>query len=92
MATIAKEIKGLQTKVTFVPSHKDITHIEPLPQQPFHPSSFLSMFTQRSLAPNPCHLQLNELKLGIINADVIREMCSNLFIKNTEEARIDLAL
>jgi hypothetical protein len=35
--TIAREVRGLSTKVIFVPSHKDIHHIDPLPQHPFAP-------------------------------------------------------
>lgn len=36
--------------------------------------------------------QINDLKIGIINTDIVKDMCSNLSLKNVEETKIDLAL
>jgi len=38
------EMSGLQTKVVFVPSHRDIMHFETYPMSPYTPRYFSSMF------------------------------------------------
>lgn len=44
------------------------------------------------LAPNPCVIHLNDLKIGIINTDIIKDMCGSMCPKNMEPAKIDLSL
>lgn len=34
------------------------------------------------MASNPAVFQLNDIKIGIINTDVIKDMCINMCIKN----------
>ncbi|CDW77872.1 dna polymerase alpha subunit b-like [Stylonychia lemnae] len=90
---IQNELQELKnTQVIFVPSHKDIHHIQPLPQQPFHPKQFNKMFNQAILAGNPSMVQLNDIRIGIINADFVKEMCQTMIAKNMEPPKIDLSL
>jgi hypothetical protein len=50
------------------------------------------MFNQAVLASNPDVVQINDFKIGFINADIVKDMCPNLLIKNTDTAKIDLSL
>jgi DNA polymerase alpha subunit B len=86
--TVQKELQGVRTKVILVPSTKDVHHFEPIPQAPFYerlPPGFTAV-------PNPCVLQLNEVRVHVINTDVIKDICPNMFAKNMAPAKIDLAL
>lgn len=93
LSTIQKELNGIKTKIILVPSHRDIHHFEPLPQAPFY-QSFLptSQYPQFMSVPNPSLIQLNEIKIGIINAEIIKEMCTGMLPKNMEPPKIDLSL
>lgn len=53
------------------------------------------------LTSNPCVLQLNDIKIGFINTDVIKDMCLNVCVKTPQveqekpaqpKAKIDLVL
>lgn len=50
------------------------------------------MFGQAVLASNPDVIQFNEFKIGIINTDIVKDMCHSMITKNTETAKIDLSL
>jgi len=89
---IADELSGLSTKIIFVPSHRDIMHFETLPQAPFSNKSFNKLFGQAILVGNPDIVQLNDFKLGFINTDVLKDMCSNMVVKNLDSPKIDLSL
>jgi len=89
---IGNELSGLSTKVVFIPSHKDIHHLNPLPQHAFSQKTFNNMFTQAVLASNPDVILQNEIKVGVINADIIKEMCHNMYPKNMDIPKIDLSL
>lgn len=89
---IGKELSGVTTNLIFVPSHRDIHHIDPLPQHPFHPSYFSSLSQTVTLAPNPSVLQLNDVRFGLVNCDVLKEMCQILCPKNMDQPKIDLGL
>jgi len=79
--------------VILVPSHRDIHHFEPLPQAPFY-QRFLPtcQFPQFISVPNPSLIQLNDIRVGIINAEVIKEICTGMLPKNMEPPKIDLSL
>lgn len=42
--------------------------------------------------PNPCELLINDLRIAIVNTDVIKDLCPNILTKNMLPAKIDLAL
>ena len=50
------------------------------------------MFTQAVVVGNPSTFRLNDLKIGVINADLIKDMCSGLLSKNMDPPKIDLSL
>ena len=83
----------MKTKVIFVPSHRDIHHFEPLPQPPF-PQGFFpnSVYPSFMSVSNPCLLQMNDLKVGLVNTDIIKDLCSSMYPKNMEPPKIDLSL
>jgi DNA polymerase alpha subunit B len=94
--TIQKELQGVTTSVIFVPSHKDVHHFEPLPQAPYlqnyfptpersHPTSFM-------VAPNPSMIYLNEIKVGVINTDIVKDLCTSMLPVNMTPPKIDLSL
>lgn len=41
---------------------------------------------------NPCTLQLNEIKIGIVNTDVVKDLCGSMHPKDMPIAKIDLSL
>jgi hypothetical protein len=97
MTFIYKNLGHLKdkTQVIIVPSHNDITHMYPMPQPPFDSKSF--NFRKLGAAPhlvgNPSIFMLNDISVGFLNADVVKDMCLNVCNKfempeaaKTEEA------
>lgn len=80
--TIQRELSGVKTKVIMIPSLKDIHHFEPLPQIPFNQMLFPGTNPTFVTASNPCTLQLNDLKISIINTDITKDMCLCLCTHN----------
>ncbi len=35
---------------------------------------------------------LNDIRVGVINGDIIQNLCSSLLVKEPEESKIDIAL
>ena len=62
------------TRVIFVPSHKDMHHISTLPQIPYLSQFFINN-PNATLAGNPSIIQLNDFSLGVINTDVLKDIC-----------------
>jgi len=76
------DLKG-KMEVIVVPSHNDVTHASPMPQPPF---SLSSMPVDRKskvphLVGNPSFFMLNDISVGFVNVDVIRDMCVNFCTK-----------
>jgi len=71
------------TKIIIVPSTNEITHIYPLPQPPMSEKSFSSIKNNNMpyLSSNPATFTLNDISVGIINTDIIKDMCINMCIK-----------
>jgi hypothetical protein len=77
-----------ETRVILVPSTNEIQHIYPLPQPKMNTSMFDSTKMRREnnmpvLASNPAIFELNDIKVGIINTDVIKDVCVNMCVKNS---------
>mmetsp|Transcript_8238 Transcript_8238/g.13799 ORF Transcript_8238/g.13799 Transcript_8238/m.13799 type:complete len:102 (+) Transcript_8238:1314-1619(+) len=87
---IHKELSGQQTQVVIVPSTSEITHTHPLPQPPM-PQSIVdqSDLLQRSdsvfLTSNPCVFRLNDISVGVLSTDVIRDIVTNTIKKDAQE-------
>ena len=71
MDMIAAELKGVHTKVIIVPSSKDIHHIYPIPQPKYE---FVSN-SKFCLMGNPQIFDMNDIKIGVFNGDVTKDLC-----------------
>ena len=76
-----------QTKIVMVPSTNEISHIYPLPQPPLSERAFMNTKMRKDnsipvLTSNPATFEVNDVSVGIINTDVIKDMCINMCIKN----------
>ena len=102
MSYIYKNLGNLRekTQVILVPSHNDITHMYPLPQPPFDAKSFdtRKLGAAPHLVGNPSIFMLNDISIGFLNADVVKDMCLNVCNKfevpesqKTDEALASLA-
>ena len=75
------------TKIMIVPSSNEISHMHPLPQPPLSEKHFMNTKMRKDnnmpiLTSNPATFNLNDISVGIINTDVIKDMCINMCIKN----------
>lgn len=73
------------TQVVVVPSTNEIQHTYPLPQPPLNQEMFKSMNKDKKkpvLVSNPSLFRLNDVTIGVINTDIIKDMCLNTCIKN----------
>ena len=61
-----------------------MTHTMPMPQPPFPLSDFKSVkygTNKPILVPNPALFMLNDITIGFSNADVIKDLCMNMVVK-----------
>ena len=71
-----------------MPSTQDINHIYPLPQPPFSDLNmsetrfFKAPEKKHVLTSNPGRVMVNDVTIGVINTDVVRDMCVNMHNKN----------
>lgn len=87
---ISLELAGLEIDIILVPSAKDIHHIYPLPQPKFNIFSKDPTFR---LLGNPQMFDLNDLKVAVINTDIVKDMCPNMLVKGENPpTKIDTAL
>lgn len=92
-----------ETQVVLLPSTNEISHIYPLPQPPLAQKSFQGsrMAARKNmpiLASNPSTIRVNDISIGFVNSDVIKDMCINMCVKNPaagqgqSRPKIDLVL
>lgn len=85
MSYIYKSLGELthKTQVVIVPSANDITHMYPLPQPPFDHKSFnyRKLGASPHLVGNPGIFMLNDISIGFMNTDVVKDMCLNVCTK-----------
>ena len=77
-----------KTKVVLIPSAREINHVFPLPQPGYRaklPEDFSSF-------GNPQVFKVNDITVGVINADIIKDLCMNLTLKESKEPKIEVAL
>ena len=88
MNYIDSQLKGSKhTKVVLVPSTSEVNHMYPMPQPPLGIKSFDKTKMRAGdkmpvLTSNPTMIQLNDVSVGIVNTDVIKDMCINTCVKN----------
>lgn len=88
MNYIESQLSGSRhTKVIIVPSTSEVSHMYPMPQPPLEGKQF--QFTKMKLGnhmpvltSNPSVIQINDVSVGIVNTDVIKDMCINTCVKN----------
>ena len=76
--------------VIIVPSTSEISHIYPMPQPPMERDFFRKTNWSRSLdklhlASNPSIFMLNDVSVGFVNTDIIKDLCSRLCSKNPSQ-------
>ena len=81
-------------EIIIVPSVSDVNHLFPLPQPAFEKNLFENTkFKKSNLMPhlvtNPGIFMLNDISFGIINTDVIKDICVNMVNKFTPKNEID---
>lgn len=74
-------------EVVLVPSTSEISHIYPLPQPPmardfFRQSAWAKSLDKLHLASNPSVFMLNDISVGFVNTDIVRDLCTRLCIKS----------
>jgi hypothetical protein len=81
-------------EIIIIPSISDVNHLYPLPQPPFERNLFENTKFKKSnmmpyLVTNPGIFMLNDISFGIINTDVIKDICVNMVNKFTPKNEID---
>lgn len=86
------------TRVVLIPSTNEISHIYPLPQPPLSQDLFKQTKMAPVLVSNPSMFSVNDVSIGIVNSDVLKDMCINMCVKNPpatdkpNKSKIDLVL
>ena len=62
----------LTTKLVMVPSAREINHFSPLPQ-PAYASNLMPKDLDVTLIGNPQTFRVNDITIGILNADIVKE-------------------
>lgn len=79
------------------PSHKDIMHFFPMPQPAFSkdmlPQNLKNEFV---LVGNPGLIEVNDLKIGFCNTDIIKDLIQNVVVRLPEHekgtSKIDMVI
>ena len=78
----------VQTKLVIVPSAREIHHINPLPQPAYAASSFPNGL-EPILLGNPQMFRINDINVGILNADVIKDLCASTHNRGQQGGKIE---
>lgn len=88
MKFLKSELAGKKTKIVLVPSTREINHIYPLPQ----PAYVAQKNDDFIRIGNPQTFMINDITFGILNSDVIKELCLSTVVKEVKDSKIDIAL
>ena len=90
MEYIGAELAKLRvkTKLVVVPSAREIQHVSPLPQPPYSSAHFPGTL-KPILLGNPQMFRVNEVVFGVINADIIKDLCASTLQKNPAGGKIE---
>jgi len=83
------KVANLSTKVVLVPSAREVNHIYPLPQPAYQRMPKDCDFIMMG---NPQTFRLNDLTIGVLNADIVKDLCMSMVIKDMKAAKIDVVL
>ena len=78
----------VKTKLVVVPSAREIHHISPLPQPAFNVDLFPSGM-ETVLLGNPQMFRVNDITFGLINADIIKDLCASTHQRNPVGGKIE---
>ncbi len=78
----------VKTKLVIIPSAREIHHMNPLPQPAFANSLFPRDMEPVVLA-NPQMFRVNEMTFGVINADIIKDLCASTHNKGLQGGKIE---
>ena len=84
----------IKTQLVIVPSAREIEHLCPLPQPAYTSNSFptTSGVPRPVLLGNPSTFKINDITVGIVNTDIIKDICGSILTKQCNESKIDLSL
>lgn len=72
------EQNRVKTKLVVIPSAREIQHIQPLPQPAYPASSFPGGNSfEPVLLGNPQMFRINDITVGVVNADVVKDLCAS---------------
>lgn len=96
MEYVSGELKqaGLATKLVLIPSAREIHHLNPLPQPPYAAEQFPRDMPGPGLVlmGNPQVFRVNEITFGVLNADVVKDLCGSTVTKGDLGSKIDLSV
>lgn len=70
--------------MVIIPSAREINHIYPLPQPAYPGKEFIRL-------SNPSTFRVNDITIGSVNADVIKELTLSTVTKEIKTPKVDLA-
>ena len=90
---IHRQMEKAQTKTRLVviPSAREMSLMSPLPLLPYEKSLFPKELNA-TLVGNPQIFSINDINIGVINADIVKDMCQSLVTKQTQEPKIEIGL
>jgi len=81
----------LTTKLVIVPSAREINHLHPLPQ-PAYAANLMPKDFEVTLLGNPQTFRVNDITVGVLNADIVKDLCLSMVAKDIKVPKIDVAL
>ena len=83
---------NLNTKLVIVPSAREVNHIYPLPQPAYSTEKLMPHGFEPTLLGNPQTFRINDITVGVLNADIVKDLCMSMVMKDMKTSKIDVAL
>lgn len=78
----------MRTKLVIIPSAREIQHISPLPQAAY-PQAHFPAGLDPILMGNPQVFRINDITVGAMNADVIKDLCASTHNRGLQGGKIE---
>ena len=75
-----------------MPSSREIQHLYPMPQPAYPKRSLPDESKDVVLMCNPSTFMINDIVVGVVNADIIKDICGSILTKQSKESKIELSL
>ena len=95
MKYLRTELEKMNCEVILVPSTRDIHFLNPLPQPAYKTATNAQQAnTEKRITrmTNPSVFKVNDIVVGILNAEIIKETCFSMESKDMQGGKIDQAL